>query len=253
MTRSCGSTPIRGGVFVVGGAGVPRHSGAGAGPHPGGRSGPMSQTTRPAAVRGEVAQAPDAVERHAVGAAARVEHRRADARADRARLDLGRDVRHLVVAERHELQDGVAGRVRQRVAREVLRVPVGLAAVPQELQQRQDQRALQPVGIGLVEHRRERVEVDAARQQQAVVHGPDVEHRPREVRRHRGQRAARDAALAVAVVEEPPGVDERTCPLGGRPGRRRGRPDGSAPVPGRGSSGSPAGGGRPASGSARGP
>ncbi len=45
ITRSCGSTPIRGGVLVIGGAGVPRHSGAPAAPHPAGRSGPMSQIT----------------------------------------------------------------------------------------------------------------------------------------------------------------------------------------------------------------
>ena len=102
--------------------------------------------------------------------------------------------------------------------------PFGLAAVPQDLHQREDERPLELVGIGRVQHQGELVEVDAAREQEAVVHRPDVEHRPREVGRHRRQRAAGDPALAVAVVEEPAGVDERLAvPPEGRVGRQAAR------------------------------
>ena len=43
---------MRGGVLVMGGAGVPWHSGAPGAPQPGGRSGPMSQTTSALAAYG---------------------------------------------------------------------------------------------------------------------------------------------------------------------------------------------------------
>ena len=99
--------------------------------------------------------------------------------------------------------------VRQRVAGHVPRVAVGLAAIPERLDQGQQQRPLEAVGVGPVEHRAERVEVHAALHQQAVVHRAHVEHRAVEVRGHRGQRAPGDPALAVAVVEEAARVDQR--------------------------------------------
>jgi hypothetical protein len=58
---------------------------------------------------------------------------------DRARLDVGGDVRDLVVAEGDVQQDPVDGRVGQRAAAEMLGVAVRLAAVPQDLQEVVDQ------------------------------------------------------------------------------------------------------------------
>ena len=66
----------------------------------------------PAAVRGQVPQARDAVERLAVRAAPGSRTGVRTLRADRARLDLGGDVGHLMVAEGHELQHRVPRRVR---------------------------------------------------------------------------------------------------------------------------------------------
>ena len=86
-----------------------------------------------------------------------------------------------------------ARRVRVRVVGHVPGVAVRLAAIPERLDQRQQQRPDQLVRVGRIEHRRERVEVDRAREQQAVVHRRHDQHRAREVGRHRGQRAAGDA------------------------------------------------------------
>src|SRR5918992_5808901 len=75
----------------------------------------------------------DPVEGPAVAAAAGVERRSVQTGADHTRLDLGGDVRHLMVAERLVEEHGVPRRVRVRVARHVPRVAVRLAAVPQDL------------------------------------------------------------------------------------------------------------------------
>ena len=85
--------------------------------------------------------------------AARVQGGRAQRRPDRARLDLGRDVGDLVIAERLVQQHLVRRRVRQRVAGHVVRVAVGLAAVPEGLDQGQDQRPLELVRVVRVEDR----------------------------------------------------------------------------------------------------
>ena len=78
------------------------------------------------------------------------ERRPADRRADRARLHLGRDVRDLVVGERLVHQDRVGGRARQRVAGHVERVAVRLAAVPEQLDQREEERPLELVRVRVV-------------------------------------------------------------------------------------------------------
>ena len=97
----------------------------------------------------------------------------------------------------------------QRVAGHVVRVAVRLAAVPEVLDQREDQRPLELVRVVRVQELRVLVEVDAAPQQRRVVHARHAEHGAVEVGRERGQRAAHDPALAVAVVEQARGVDHR--------------------------------------------
>ena len=92
-------------------------------------------------------------------------------------------------------------------ARQVLRVAVRLAVVPQVLDEREQQRAIERVRVAAVEDLRELGEVAAPRQQQRVVHARDVQRRAREVGVDRRQRAAEDRALAAAVVEEMRGVD----------------------------------------------
>ena len=89
----------------------------------------------------------DAVERVDVGAAAGVDRVGADLRADRARLDVGGDVRDLVVADRRLHQHRVGRRVRVRVGGHVLRVAVRVRAVPQLLDQREQQRPLELVRV----------------------------------------------------------------------------------------------------------
>ena len=131
--------------------------------------------------------------------------------ADRACLDLGGHVGDLVVAEGHVQQHRVARRVRIVVPGHVLGIAVRLGAVPERLDQRQRQRSLELVGVGRVEHLRERVEVDAAREQHAVAHARHDQRRAVEVGRHGGERAAEDAALAATRVEEPAGVDQRAA------------------------------------------
>ena len=112
-------------------------------------------------------------------------------------------------------------RVRQRIVGHVVRVAVRLAAVPEHLHEREDQRPLELVRVVVVEAeggidrpRERRVdraeelalrvgrEVRARLQQGRVVHPGHAEHGALEVRGERGERAAHDPALAVAVVEE---------------------------------------------------
>ena len=99
------------------------------------------------------------------------------------------------------------GRVRQRVVGHPVRVAVRLAAVPEHLDQRERERLRHRVGVGRLEDRRVGVEVDRAVEQDRVVHRRHAERRAGEVGRDRGQRAAQDPALAVAVVVEAGGVD----------------------------------------------
>jgi hypothetical protein len=149
----------------------------------------------------------DAIERPAVAATPGVKRGRAQPGADHARLDLGLDVGHLVVPERLVQQHDVARRVRIGITRHVPGVAVRLAAVPEDLDQRVDQRALGLLGIARVQDRGERAELGAAREQDAEVHRWDDQRRAVEVRRHRRQRPAEDASLAGAGVEEPLRVD----------------------------------------------
>ena len=120
--------------------------------------------------------------------------------ADRARLDFGLVVGHLVIAEGHVEQHLMGRRIGQRVGRHPPRVTVRLAAVPQQLDDVEDQRSRFFVGIGRVQEFCELVEVDRTRQQHRVVHRGHAQRGAREVGRDGGQRAAHDAALAVAVV-----------------------------------------------------
>ena len=92
-------------------------------------------------------------------------------------------------------------------------VAVRLAAIPQHLDQRRQQRVLELVRVVGVEHRAEGVEVDAASDQQAIVHRADVEHGAVEVRATAVSAPPAMSALAVAVVEEPAGVDQRPIAL----------------------------------------
>ena len=73
------------------------------------------------------------------------------ARADRARLDLGGDLRDLMIAEADVQQHLVGGRVRERIAGHVQRVAVGLGAVPELLHQAEEQLALELVRVRRVE------------------------------------------------------------------------------------------------------
>ena len=100
-----------------------------------------------------------------------------------------------------------ARRAGQRVVRHVVGVPVGVAAIPQHLDHREQERALEQVRVGRAEDGAVGVEVDAAVEQDRVVHPGHAEHGAGEVGRERRERAAEDAALAVAVVEQAAGVD----------------------------------------------
>ena len=106
-------------------------------------------------------------------------------RADRARLDRGRPVAHLVVAEGHVHEHRVGLGARQRVGGHVLRVAVRLAPVPQHLHQPEQHLPVGLVRVGLVEEprvrrdvhprrrplvRRAAAEVRAPLEQRGVVH-----------------------------------------------------------------------------------
>ena len=93
------------------------------------------------------------------------------------------------------------GRPRQRVARDVMRVAVRIGAVPQHLDERQGERALELLRIRRIEEGGVGGEVAAAREQERVVHCRHAQRAARDVLRDRHHRAAEDAALAVAVEE----------------------------------------------------
>ena len=114
-----------------------------------------------------------------------------------------------MVAEPHVQQHVVLRRSRQRLVRYVLAVTIRLAAIPEVLDRREQQHPLKPALVSGLEDQLIGVEVDAARQQQAVVHSSHAEHGAREVRRQRSQRATENGALAVGVVVERAGVDRR--------------------------------------------
>ncbi len=150
--------------------------------------------------------------------AAGVGDRAADARADRAGHDLGRPLRDLEVADGDLHQHLVGRRVGERIVGHVRGVAVALAAVPHDLEQVEHDRADPEVGVGRVEHALVgRVVLGALQQQTAEVHAADAEHGAGEVGRHRGQRAAEDPALRVAVVAQRARVDQRLA--GGAEGR----------------------------------
>ena len=214
-TRSpgrAGRRRSRGGVFVVGGGGVPRHSGA---PRAAGRAQrpDVPDHERRVAVVGEAADRAGSRSRAARSACrpGSTAGRRRREPIVRASTSVATFATWWSPNERSwsTLCCGVFG---SGSLGHVPGVAVRLAAVPEHLDQRQEQRALER-GSGRTASRteRERVEVDAALEQQAVVHRAHVEHRAVEVGRDRGERAARDAALAVAVVEEPAGVDQRAA------------------------------------------
>ena len=96
-------------------------------------------------------------------------------RADRAGLDRRLVVGDLVVAEGDVQQHLMGRRVRQRVGGHPRRVPVGLAAIPEQLHQAEHQRPVFFVRIARVKERREFVEVHRARQQHRVVHRRNAE------------------------------------------------------------------------------
>ncbi len=68
------------------------------------------------------------------------------------------------------------------------------------------QRELAQVRIAARELPEELIEVDAARDQRAEVDAGHAEHGAGPLLRHRGRRAAEDAALTVAVVEDLAGL-----------------------------------------------
>src|SRR5215204_7770766 len=157
-------------------------------------------------------------QRLAIEASARIEHRWPDAEPDGPGLDLGGDVRHLVVAEGLLDENSVAGRVREGMGGDPVRVAVGLSTLPDHLDERQGQLAVELVGVVVIQPEvrvdvakdsvRVVVEVDASLEQGRVVHARDAEVGTVEVRRYRGQRPAHDPALAPTGVEETTALDE---------------------------------------------
>ena len=129
-------------------------------------------------------------------------------RADRAREHVGLVGRDLPVADRDVQQRAVGRRAGGRVGGDVVRPAVALAAVPQHVDQPEDQRALGLARVGRVEDRAVGLPVRGAAQQHGEVDPGHAEDRALEVGRHRGQRGAEDAALAVAVVVQARRVDE---------------------------------------------
>src|SRR5436305_49942 len=99
-----------------------------------------------------------------------------DRQTEGARLDLGCDVGDLVVAERLVEEDLVRGRAGQRIARDVMRVAVRVGAVPQHLDEREEQWALELLRVRRIEERRVEGEVAAAREQQRVVNYRNAAH-----------------------------------------------------------------------------
>ena len=134
---------------------------------------------------------------------------RVDRGAGGARRGVGRHVRDLVVAEGDLVHHLVRRRVRQRVVGQLVDVAVGVGAVPQDLDDRQQQRPLELARVGRVQRHGVEREVLAAGQQRGVVDARYAENATVDVGRDGEHGAAVDAALAVAVVVRPGRVDER--------------------------------------------
>ena len=128
--------------------------------------------------------------------------------ADGGSLDLHGVVRHLVVAEGGLEQHPVGRRARQWIGRHVLCVAVRFAAVPEGLDERHDDVAVEPVGVARVEQGCEGVEVGRPREQRREVHPGHAQDGAGEVGRDGGDGSAHDPALRVAVVHERARVDE---------------------------------------------
>ena len=130
--------------------------------------------------------------------------------ADRPRLDVGLVVGDLVVAEGDVHQHLVGGVSGQRVRGHPVRVAVRLAAVPEHLHQDEDQRPreLRPGrrGRGQRRTRRSRPSAGAAPSSSSPARPSDARVKSGD---DRGEGAAHDPALAVAVVVEVAGVDHR--------------------------------------------
>ena len=88
-------------------------------------------------------------------------------------------------------------------------VAVVLAAIPEHLDQREQEVAVERIGVGDVERHRVEVEVAAAAQEQRVVGAERAEDAALHVLRDRDHRAAEDPALAVAVVVDRAAVEQR--------------------------------------------
>ena len=131
------------------------------------------------------------------------------ASADGSGLDLGRDVRDLVIAEGLVDEHLVGRRAGVGVTGQVLGVPVRLAAVPEHLDDADGEDMIRRVRVGGVEDRLVRVPVGAALEQGAVVHRRDADRGAGPVLGHGRGGPAHDPALAVAVEEQLSGVDDR--------------------------------------------
>lgn len=105
----------------------------------------------------------------------------------------------------------MGGGAGQRIVGQPVGVTVGLTAIPEHLDQIEDQRPRSFIRIRRIENLGELVEVDRARQQGRVVHRRHAKRRAGEVRGNRGQRAAHDPALAIAVVVEGAGIEHRAA------------------------------------------
>ena len=142
---------------------------------------------------------------------------------DGAGLDLGRDVRYLMVTERGLEQHRVCGSPGIGVVGHVRGIAVGFGAIPEHLGDRTRDHAVQGVGVGRDRDDLVDVEVDAALQQGRVVHARHAEHGPSPFGRHRGDGATKDATLAVAVIEHVARVEQRgpvaglECRVGSEP------------------------------------
>ena len=100
------------------------------------------------------------------------------------------------------------GGVARRPAGHVVRPAVGLAAVPEHLEERDQQAPRAAVRVGRLEDDVVGVEVHRARQEGAVVHRGHAEHRAPPVRRDRGGQPAEDGALRVRVEVQLRGVEQ---------------------------------------------
>ena len=123
-------------------------------------------------------------------------------RADRPRDHVRAERRDLMITERVFDDDAMR-------RREKLRVPVGLGAIPLDLQERLNEPLIEPVRKRSAEEQFEAGEIFAAIEEQLVRHPGFTEISARHVRRDRHVRRAEDTALAVAAIKVARGVDDR--------------------------------------------